>query len=69
MRWKWVLLVGGSCVLSGCAARFRVPVEVEARMWVCHQDRWQEVGAPAADGHRRHGDRVSSTAQEERASC
>ena len=41
-------------------------------VWVCHGNRnprWQRVAAPAADGHRRHGDRVSTRAQENGAAC
>ena len=82
MRWAFVVLVGGSFVLGACSARLGVTGGVEAgivapeerdegrdRVWVCHQRRWQEVGAPAADAHSRHGDRVSTGAQEARASC
>ena len=39
------------------------------RVWVCHRGRWQEVGAPAADAHRGHGDRVSTSERENRAAC
>jgi len=82
MRWAFVALVGGSCVLGSCTARLGVVGGVEAgivapeeddegrdRVWVCHQGRWQGVGAPAADTHSRHGDRVSTAPQEARASC
>lgn len=38
--------------------------EGQESVWVCHGNRnprWQRVAAPAADAHRRHGDRVSTT--------
>ena len=41
----------------------------QSRVWVCHNGRWQDVAAPAADAHRGHGDRVSTAAQESRAAC
>ena len=82
MRYTFAVLVGASCILGGCAATAGVAVEPQVgivepedldpgadRVWVCHQGRWQEVGAPAANAHSRHGDRVSSTTQEARASC
>ena len=82
MRWTFAVLVCASCILSACTARVRVPVGAQAgivepedteagtdRVWVCHQGRWQEVAAPAADAHSRHGDRVSTAAREARASC
>lgn len=60
--------------VSGCASLTTTTMgqgQQEA-VWVCHGQRnpgWQKVAAPAADGHRRHGDRVSSTPQEEGAAC
>ena len=82
MRRMFATMVGASLVLAGCSVRAGVAVEPQVgivetednkpganRVWVCHQGRWQEVGAPAANAHSRHGDRVSSTAQEARASC
>jgi hypothetical protein len=82
MRYTVCLLLGVSFALAGCAARAGVVVEpragvVEAsddgpgtdRVWVCHQGRWQEVAAPAANGHSRHGDRVSTAPREARTSC
>ncbi len=83
MRWTLVLLGSGALAFSACSARVRVPVGIDTgvveaeggrdegtdRVWVCHRSRWQEVAAPAADAHSRHGDRVSRTTQEARASC
>ena len=82
MRSTLVLVGAVALALSGCSVRASVPVEVEAgvvaapaaepasdRVWVCHRGRWQEVAAPAADGHSRHGDRVSSDPRRDRGSC
>jgi hypothetical protein len=82
MRYSLPLLLGATFILAGCSARAGVVVEPRAgivesgddapgtdRVWVCHQGRWQEVAAPAAGGHSRHGDRVSSTPRQARASC
>ena len=82
MRYSFAVLVGASLVLAGCSVRAGVAVDPQVgiveteddnpgsdRIWVCHQGRWQEVGAPAGNAHSRHGDRVSTTPQEARASC
>ncbi len=82
MRYAWTVLAGAPLLLAGCAARGSVAVGPEVavvqssahapeadRVWVCHRGRWQEVAAPAADAHRRHGDRVSSAAHRARAGC
>ena len=82
MRYVRPVLLGASLILAGCTARAGVAVERQPgivdtedsnpgsdRVWVCHQGRWQEVGAPAANAHSRHGDRVSNAPQEARASC
>ena len=64
----------------GSARVHDVPAPAQSRagdeggeyVWVCHGNRnprWQRVGAPAADAHRRHGDRVSRSPQEEGAPC
>ena len=82
MTCKFAMLVGTACVIAGCSVSAGVAVEPQVgiveiedndpgsdRVWVCHQGRWQEVGAPAANAHSRHGDRVSNTVQEARAAC
>lgn len=67
--------------LSACTARVQTRPRPQASqsagegsesVWVCHGNRnprWQRVGAPAADAHRRHGDRVSGTPRTEGAAC
>jgi hypothetical protein len=82
MRYMFAVVIGASFVIAGCSVRAGVEVDPQVgtveteddepgadRVWVCHRGRWQEIAAPAADAHSRHGDRVSSTAQEARASC
>jgi len=82
MRYLLALMMGATVGLAGCSARAGVvvgpqPTVVDAgenasgtdRVWVCHRGRWREVGAPAANGHSRHGDRVSTAPREARASC
>jgi len=66
---------------AGCSARATVGAGIEAsvlsdpgdsepgRVWVCHRGRWQDVAAPAAQGHSRHGDRVSESPREARSAC
>jgi hypothetical protein len=67
------LIVVVTVVVNGCAATIgTVGREQQDRVWVCHGNRnpkWQRVAAAAADAHRRHGDRVSTEAQEEGAAC
>jgi hypothetical protein len=75
----WGVLVG--CVaLSACMyspraqspMRAQVQVDVSS-VWVCrsaNNDRqWQRVPAEDADGHRRQGNRVSNTRQDEGQRC
>lgn len=83
MRFPLVLLSVGAFALGSCTARAGVEVGVNPsvvgvegeqetgadKVFVCHRGRWQEVAAPAADAHGRHGDRVSRGAQQARASC
>lgn len=84
MKYVHAVLASASVLLAGCAARASVAVEPEVaivrssssahvpkgnHVWVCHRGRWQEVATPAANAHRRHGDRVSSAAHEARAGC
>jgi len=82
MRYPFALMLAAMVVLAGCSASAGVVLEPQAsiadsgdepsgsdRVWVCHQGRWQEVASPAANGHSRHGDRVSTTPREARASC
>ncbi len=83
MRYSLVLLAVGTMALGSCTARAGVEVGVNpsvvgvgggredgtGKVFVCHRGSWQEVGAPAADAHARHGDRVSRVVQEARASC
>lgn len=82
MKYTVVALVSACLVAGGCSARAGVSVQPEVavvvgeqqaeggdRVWVCHQGRWQEVAAPAAQGHSRHGDAVSSTPRTARGSC
>lgn len=79
-----LLLAGAlSVALAGCAARAHAGVAIDSgvivaqpapdqgqdRVWVCHRGRWQEVAAPAAEAHDRHGDRVSRSAQRSREAC
>jgi hypothetical protein len=58
---------------SGCTAAVQTAGQSDtAFVWVCHGNRnpqWQRVAAPAADGHRRHGDRVSTRPQENGTAC
>ena len=58
---------------AGCSAAVQTPGQGNQQfVWVCHGNRnprWQRVAAPAADAHRRHGDRVSSRQQEEGGAC
>ncbi len=67
------LVVVLAIVVSGCAAAIStVGQGQQERVWVCHGNRnprWQRVAAPAADAHRRHGDRVSTEAHEEGTAC
>ncbi len=67
------LIIVVAVVVSGCAATIgTVGREQQARVWVCHGNRnprWQRVSAAAADAHRRHGDRISTEAQEEGTAC
>ena len=78
MKWTSVALLGASMLMAGCSGRAGVEVgpqvaiasaEGSDRVWVCHRGRWQEVGAPAADAHGRHGDRVSTAPRPDRGSC
>jgi len=80
MRWSSVALVGACLLVAGCSKRGGVEIGPQVaivggdrdgadRVWVCHRGRWQEVGAPAADAHGRHGDRVSTARRPERGSC
>jgi hypothetical protein len=83
MRCVRAVLACAPFLLAGCAARATVAVEPEVaivqsssahvptgnHVWVCHRGRWQEVATPAAEAHRRHGDRVSSAAHEARGGC
>ena len=69
------VLVAVILAVSACSATVRTGTpepEPGEFVWVCHGNRnptWQRVGAPAADAHRRHGDRVTSEPQESGASC
>ena len=41
-------------------------------IWVCHgnkKPKWKQVATPAADAHRRHGDRISYTHQQANSAC
>ena len=64
--------------VSGCSAHVSGPgpdlqavvlgagdgtLPAEGKVWVCHQNRWQEVGQPAGAAHQRHGDAVSEGAR------
>ena len=74
---KQMRLTTASLVLmlaaSGCSTAVQRAGQSDTDfVWVCHGNRnprWQRVAAPAADGHRRHGDRVSTRAQENGAAC
>ena len=67
------LIVVAMVVVNGCAATIGAAGrEQQSRVWVCHGNRnstWQRVAAAAADAHRRHGDRVSTEAQEQGTAC
>ncbi len=80
MRWWFVCAM----VTSACRGGAGVDTRPEPRVsegaddveagfvYVCHGNRnprWQRVGAPAADAHRRHGDRVSDRRQVEGEAC
>ena len=82
MRYRFIALAAVSLAFAACSSRAGVEVRGPQvavgggdgngggdRAWVCHRGRWQEVGAPAAEGHSRHGDRVSYRARTARASC
>ncbi len=74
MRRMLGLLVVASLPAAGlgCAVAINPQAEGQDSVWVCHGNRtprWQRVAAPAADAHRRHGDRVSSEPQEQGAGC
>lgn len=66
-------VVGLSFLLGGCAARTETMGQGQQQaVWVCHgkkNPRWMKVAAPAAEGHRRHGDRISTRPREEGAPC
>ena len=65
--------------LGACSTRARPRLQPsqsqgqgEESVWVCHgsrNPRWQRVAAPAADAHRRHGDRVSTAPRTEGNAC
>lgn len=63
-----------SMLLAACATA-QVATMGQGRqeaVWVCHGNRnprWLKVAAPAADGHRKHGDRVSTTPRPEKEPC
>lgn len=78
MKWTTTALVGACMISTACSAHAGVDVGPQVaiaeadgadRVWVCHRGRWQAVGAPAADAHAGHGDRVSTTRRPERSSC
>ena len=78
MKWTAAALLSAFIGLAGCSSKAGVEVgpqvaivgaEGSDRVWVCHRGRWQEVAAPAADAHGRHGDRVSTAPRRDRESC
>lgn len=69
-----LLFIAGLSSGIGCATTISTRGETEGQesVWVCHGNRnprWQRVAAPAADAHRRHGDRVSDEPREQGAAC
>jgi len=68
-----LLFLGCALILGGCAVAPRPQrVQGQASVWVCHGGRnskWQRVAAPAAAAHRRHGDTVSESPQQEGQAC
>jgi hypothetical protein len=60
-------------VAPACAARVGAKGQgAQQAVWVCHGNRnprWQKVAAPAANGHRRHGDPVSTSPRRDGAAC
>ncbi len=73
---KVIVVVSVGCfslALGGCAPAVGARGQGQQdAVWVCHGNRnprWLRVAAPAADAHRRHGDRVSSRPREEGSAC
>jgi hypothetical protein len=59
-----------SFALSACA--IVTTQSGQPSVWTCHgkkNSKWIRVAAPAADAHRRHGDRVTSVPQEAGSAC
>jgi hypothetical protein len=59
-----------SLTLSACA--IATTQQGQPSVWACHgkkNSKWIRVAAPAADAHRRHGDRVTSVPQDAGSSC
>jgi hypothetical protein len=67
-----VSVLVGCVALSSCARRMRLEGTLQvSSVWVCHGDdhKWQRADARDADEHRRHGDRVSNSRQDEGQRC
>lgn len=68
-----LVILGLGALLTGCATKVGTMGQgAQDAVWVCHGNRnprWQKVAAPAARGHQQHGDKVSTTPQQEGAAC